>query len=194
MLQHAPHEDEAGRTPLRRAATLAFQVPGRPDSRAAAHVDARVTEDLGERHRHRHERAIAASLERGVGSERKLADLKFLVVQHALEGLARAQNLYVEIDPFGLYATVHQRTGTIIVPARERQLEIGHQDVPAMTPKAFAHSRAPFKAPTRAVATIEQDWIAIRDRAAGRTAMSQARARSAHPRHRAGARSNDCRR
>src|SRR5262249_12925571 len=56
----------------------------------------------------------------------QLGDLEFLVVEHALEALARAQHLDVEIDAVGLDAPVHQRTSAVIVPAGERELKIGH--------------------------------------------------------------------
>src|SRR5262249_758991 len=83
-----------------------------------------MTEDFGKRDRHRHEGALTAALERRVGGERKLGDLELLVVEHALEGLARTQHL--EVDGRGLHAPVDQRTGAVVVPAGERELEIGH--------------------------------------------------------------------
>src|SRR5262245_44061581 len=85
-----------------------------------------MTEDFGKRDRHRHEGALTAALERRVGGERKLGDLELLVVEHALEGLARTQHLDVEVDARGLHAPVDQRTGAVVVPAGERELEIGH--------------------------------------------------------------------
>src|SRR5262245_66237001 len=87
-----------------------------------------MTEDFGERDRHRHEWALAAAFERCVGGERKLGDLELLFVEHALEGLARTQNLDIEVDALRLHAPVDQRTGAIVVPAGERELEIGHKD------------------------------------------------------------------
>src|SRR5262249_32117558 len=93
VLQHAAHEDEAGRAPLPSAGAFALKMLGRGNAGAGAHGDAEMTELLRERARHRHEWARAAASERRVGRERKLGDLKLLVAQHALEGLARAQNL-----------------------------------------------------------------------------------------------------
>src|SRR5262249_10051256 len=126
MLQHAAHEDQAGRAPLRRADAFALQILRPVDAGAGAHVNAGMTEYFGERDRHRHERALTAAFERRVGGKREFGDLELLVVQHALEGLARAQNLDVEVDARRLHAPVDQRTGTIVVPAGERELEIGH--------------------------------------------------------------------
>jgi hypothetical protein len=85
-----------------------------------------MAEHPRERHRHRHERALAAPLQRRVGGERELGDLEFPVVEHALERLARAQDLDIEIDAVGLDAPVHQRAGAVVVPAGERELEVGH--------------------------------------------------------------------
>src|SRR5262249_8550339 len=113
--------------PLRRADAFALQIPRRVDASAGAHVNAGMTEDFGERDRHRHERALAAAFERRVGGKRKLGDLKFLVVQHALEGLTRTQNLDLEVDALRFHAPVDQRTGAVVVPAGEREFEIGHR-------------------------------------------------------------------
>src|SRR5215813_2107047 len=126
MLQKAAQETQPGRAVLRGADALALEVLRRIDARALAHIDAGVAEDLRERDRHRHERAIAARLQRRVGRERELGDLELLFVQHALEALARPQHLDIEIDAVGLHAPVHQRAGAVIVPAGERELEIGH--------------------------------------------------------------------
>ena len=127
VLQHAAHEDEAGRAPLRRADAFTLEVLRRVDAGAAAHVDAGMTEHFGERDRHRHERAIAAAFERRVGGKRKLGDLKLLVVEHALERLTRTQDLDVEIDALRLHAPVDQRPRAIVIPAGEGELEIGHR-------------------------------------------------------------------
>ncbi len=133
VLQHAAHEHEPGRAPLRGADPPALQVLRRLDAGVGADIDAGVAEDLRERHRHRHERALAAALERRVGGERELRDLELLVVQHALERLARAQDPDVEIDAFGFHPTVDQRAGAIVVPAGECELEVRHQDVSKTT-------------------------------------------------------------
>src|SRR5882672_5977122 len=98
MLQEPAHEAEAGRAPLRGADAFALEVLRRLDAGAGPNVDAGVAEDFRERDRHRHERAAAACLERRVGGERKLRELELLVVEHALEALARAEHLNVEID------------------------------------------------------------------------------------------------
>src|SRR5262249_41887322 len=127
VLQHAAHEDEPGRAPLRRADAFALQILRRVDAAAGETVDAGMTEHLRERDGHRHERALAAAFERRVGGKRKLGDLKFLVVQHALEGLTRTQNLDLEVDALRFHASVDQRTGAVVVPAGERELEIGHR-------------------------------------------------------------------
>ena len=125
VLQHAAHEHEPGRAPLRGADPLALQVLRRLDAGAGAHVDAGVAEDFRERHRHRHERALAAALERRVGGERELRDLELLVVQHALERLARAQDPDVEIDAFGFHPPVDQRAGAVVVQQASVSLRFG---------------------------------------------------------------------
>src|SRR5262249_8113200 len=115
------------RAPLRRADAFALEILRGVDAGAGAHVNAGMTEDFGERDRHRHERALAAAFERRVRRERKLGDFELLVVQHALEGLARTQNLDLEVDALRLHAPIDQRTGAVVVPAGERELEIGHR-------------------------------------------------------------------
>src|SRR5215813_1213621 len=126
VLQEASHEAEPGRAPLRGADALALEVAGFLDAGIAAHIDAGMAKNLGERDRHRHEWAVAARFERGVGGQRELRDLKLLTVEHALEALAGAQNLDVELDPRRLDAAVHQRTGAVIIPTGKRKLEVGH--------------------------------------------------------------------
>src|SRR5262249_30588244 len=126
LLQHAAKEDEAGRAPLRRTDAFPLKILRPVDAGAAAHVNEGMTEDLGERDRDRHERALAAAFERRVGGKREFGDLELLVVEHALEGLARTQNLDIEVDALRLHAPVDQRPGAIVVPAGERELESGH--------------------------------------------------------------------
>ena len=192
VLQHAAHEHEPGRAPLRGADPPALEVLRRLDAGVGADIDAGVAEDLRERHRHRHERALAAALERRVGGERELRDLELLVVQHALERLARAQDPDVEIDAFGFHPTVDQRAGAIVVPAGERELEVRHQDVSKATCDGSFGICAPINESAPGSAATERGRSAIAGRAAGRTAVSPARARSGRRRHRAGRRSNDC--
>ena len=67
-----------------------------------------------------------ACLERRVGRQRQFGDLELLIVEHALEGLPRPQDLDVEIDALWLDPAVDQRAGAVIVPAGERKFQIGH--------------------------------------------------------------------
>src|SRR5262245_15420083 len=116
----------------------------------------------------------------------------------------RAQNLDVEVDAIRLHAPVDQRTGAVVVPAGERELEIGHEDVSAtdgesldMTHsrfKAWARQGLGVKAWARVAVATERGRNAIRDRAASQSARSRVRAPSAPRRHQASWRSNDCRR
>src|SRR5262245_65795026 len=85
-----------------------------------------MAKDFRKRHGNRDKRAAAAPLERRIGRERQLGDLEFAVVQHTLKRVARAQHLDVEVDALGLDPPVHERAGAVIVPAREREAEIGH--------------------------------------------------------------------
>src|SRR5215813_2563772 len=108
-----------------------------------------MTENFGERDRHRHERALVAAFERRVGGKRKLGDLELLVVEHALEGLTRAQNLDIEVDALRLHAPVNQRAGAIVVPAGERELEMGHKDGSATGGESLDITHTRFKAYAR---------------------------------------------
>src|SRR5262249_10226865 len=121
MLQEAAHEAEPGRAVLRGADALALELLRRGDARTFAHIEAGVAEALCDRDGTRHERTVAARLQRRVGGKRQLGNLKLLVIKHALEALARAQHLDVEIDAIWLDAAVHQRTGAVVVPAGERE-------------------------------------------------------------------------
>src|SRR5262249_57322895 len=97
--REAWQEPGPGRAPLRGADAFALEVAGFLDAGIAAHIDAGMAKNLGERDRHRHKWAVAARFERGVGGQRELRDLKLLIVEHALEALAGAPNLDVELDP-----------------------------------------------------------------------------------------------
>jgi hypothetical protein len=79
-----------------------------------------MAENFRQRDRHGNERTSAAAFERRVGSKRELADVEFLVVQHALERQARAQNLDVEVDALRLDPPIDQRPRAIVIPAGER--------------------------------------------------------------------------
>ena len=129
---------------------LPLQVLRRLDAGAFAHIDAGVAEDFRQRDRHRHERALPAALERRIGRKRQLGDVELLPVQHALEGLARAKNLDVEIDALGLHPAVDQRAGAVVVPAGERELEVRHRSsLPRVLADETGWSAAPATAATR---------------------------------------------
>src|SRR5262249_31061728 len=104
-----------------------FQLVWRPEACAAAHVGAGMPKDFGECDRHRHERAFAAAFERRVGGKREFGYVELFFVQHALERLARPQDLDVEVNALGLHAPVDQRPRAVVVPTGERELEVGHR-------------------------------------------------------------------
>src|SRR6266446_34309 len=126
--------------------------------------------------------------------KRKLGDLKLLVVEHALERLTRTQDLDGEVDALRLHAPVDQRPRAVVIPAGERELEIGNKDVSATDGESLDITHPRFKAWARVAVATERGRNAIRDRTASRTARSRARAPWAPRRHRASWRSNDCRR
>jgi hypothetical protein len=55
VLQHAAHEHEAGRAPLRSADAFALQILRRVDARAGAHVNAGMAEHFRQRDRYSHD-------------------------------------------------------------------------------------------------------------------------------------------
>src|SRR5262249_35691910 len=52
----------------------------------------------------------------------------------------------IEIDALGLHAPVDQRARAVIVPAGERELEIGHKNVSAMDGESLDITHPRFKA------------------------------------------------
>src|SRR2546422_1072153 len=81
-----------GRAHWRGPAASAGSRGGGGAAGAGAQGDAEGAKIFGGRRRNRHKRAIPARLERGVGGKRQLGEVELLVVEHALEALARAQN------------------------------------------------------------------------------------------------------
>src|SRR5262249_24141808 len=66
------------------------------------------------------------ALERRVGSERQFRGIEFLIVQHALKCLPRAQDFDVELDALRLDPPIHERAGAVVIPTGKGELQIGH--------------------------------------------------------------------
>ena len=96
------------------------------DTRAFAHVDAGVSEELRHRDRNGMKGTIATPDQRGVGGQRQFGRVELPVFQHARKHLARTQDLHFQIDAFRLDEPVDQRAGAVVVPAGKRQFQIGH--------------------------------------------------------------------
>src|SRR4029453_15876842 len=82
---------------------------------------------LRREHRNRDEARISFRAQNRVGRERHFGCVKLAVVEHAPEGLARAQREECQIYAFGLHPSVDQRLGAIVTATGEGQLELMHR-------------------------------------------------------------------
>jgi len=82
-----------------------------------------MAEDLRQRYGHRYEPADAAPFEAYIRAKRQLRNLELYVLQYPGKDLARAHDLDLQIDAFGLDTAVDKRTGVVVVPAREGKFE-----------------------------------------------------------------------
>src|SRR4029453_191419 len=81
---------------------------------------------LRREHRNRDEARISFRAQNRIGRERHFGYVKLAVVEHAPEGLARAQREECQLYAFGLHPSVNQRLGAIITATGEGQLELMH--------------------------------------------------------------------
>ncbi len=127
VLQHAVHEDRGGRTELGGSHPFSPQILRPPDAPIGSYINTRMAEDFRQRYGHRDERAGAATFEAYVRAKRQLGNLELFLLQHPGKDLARAHDLDLQIDAFGLDTAVDKRTGAVVVPACESKFELRHR-------------------------------------------------------------------
>src|SRR5262249_57650280 len=69
---------------------------------------------------------IRFGAENGIGRERHFRYVELAVIEHAPEGLARAQREECQVYALGPYPSVDQRLGAIVTATGEGQLELMH--------------------------------------------------------------------
>src|SRR6185295_16108209 len=125
VLQDAAHPEAGGILQGVEADALAVEVGGLLDAAVGALHDVAVAEAPVWEHRNRGERgALVAGHE--VGDERELADVEFLVAQHAPVALGRGHGEGVELDARRARGAVDQGAQQVVIAACERELELGH--------------------------------------------------------------------
>lgn len=135
VLQDAADPGRRGHLVLGTADLPADQVLRRADACRSIHIYAAMTKHARREHRDRDKRPLGPRERNRVGRERHLGDVELAVAQHAKEGLLDRQVAADQVDSVGLHAAVEERLGAIVVPAGERQFQLGQG--PFLREKAF---------------------------------------------------------
>ena len=111
---------------FRHADSLADQILGLPDAGFRADVNAGMTEEARRKDRNGDEAPGLLEQRHRVGRQRQFRGIEFLEADHPEERLLDRHVEVIEVDPVGLYRTVGEGTGAIVIPAAEREFQFRH--------------------------------------------------------------------